>query len=301
MRYYLRSSSLIIRGTFRACSSGHNGGIRDCTTLLNHQVTPEFSGFPDLYVRDLVLSYGFSEKDTLCLLTAVPIQDLCVLTADPITVFITAGVTHPDPGDQEGPVRHPGAGTINIIILTRNFSDQALVDAVITATEAKVMGLMKSGYHFAGTVTDAVIIATEKPGTISYAGSATDAGQKIHGAVLFGICEALKRKNTGNSDNSPSLFVRSSIGGDHWVKWEKKGCPYYPCHFEGQRCEYCYCPLYPCGDTTLGDWIVKPEKEPVWGCTRCSLNHEPGITRHLMRNPEASLIELKAFFKKNNK
>lgn len=296
MRYYLRSSSLVIRGSFRALSSGHDGGIRNCTTLLNHQVKPGFSESPDFLIENLVMSLGLLKKDSVCLLTAVSMSNLCILSIDPVTVFITAGITHPDQVSSLSDNKNPEPGTINIIVITRDFSDQGLVDAVITATEAKVLGLRESGHSFAGTLTDAVIVASEDPGSVRYAGSATDVGKKIHEAVFFGVQEALKKPTTSDGHTKPSFFIWSSIGGNHWMLWEKNNCPYYPCHFPGQCCDFCYCPLYPCGDTSLGDWIEKPGKNPIWGCTRCILNHSPQVTRHLLRNPEASLSELKAVF-----
>ena len=58
------------------------------------------------------------------------------------------------------------------------------------------------------------------------------------------------------------LFVLAN--GDKGLYWIEKPdgksgkgkCPYYPCHhFEGQDCTYCFCPLYPCEDPELGEWI----------------------------------------------
>lgn len=294
MRYYLKPSSLIIRGSFRACSSGHEGGIRDCTTILNHQVIPGFIGDPDRLVENLIMSQGFLKKSALCLLTAVCMDNLCILSSDPVMVFVTAGITHPDSGCGDMTSQNPEPGTINIIVISRDFSDQGLVDAIITATEAKVLALRQTGYPFAGTVTDAVLVATEGRGSVRYAGSATEIGRKIHDAVFFGVCEALKKPYISDPCTKPSFYIRSSMGGDHWVLWEKTNCPYYPCHYPGQSCNFCYCPLYPCGDTGLGEWIEKDGKQSVWGCTRCTLNHNPVVVRHLLRNPEASLVELKS-------
>lgn len=298
MRYYLNSSSLIVRGKFRVCSSSLDGGIRDCTTLINHQVSKNFSGDPERELETLVLSLGLSKKSTAGLLTAVSMNTLCILSWDSLTVFITAGVTHPDPVGLDKIQSPPTAGTINIIVMVQNFSDQGLVDAVITVTEAKSLALRNIGHSFAGTVTDAVAIATEGSGDVRYAGSATEIGQRIHATVFFGTQQALMRQTGVIQRKKPSFFIQSSMGGSHWIEWEKKNCPYYPCHFEGQWCDFCYCPLYPCGDTTLGDWIEKPGKASVWSCTRCTLNHDPRVTSHLKRNPEASLEELKALFLK---
>jgi len=301
MRYFLRSNSLIVRGKFRICSSGPHGGIRNCTTLINHQVQNDFSHDPEKELELLSYSLGLSYTDTAGLLTAVDMNTLCILSWDTMMVFVTAGITHPDPVQSSVPVSedvpNPAPGTINIIVLTRDFHDQALVDAVITTTEAKVLALRDAGYDFAGTVTDAVIIASEGQGTIRYAGSATETGQRIHETVYTGVTKALLRQSD-TKKKKPSFFIRSGIGGPHWVLWEKEHCPYYPCHYQGQRCDLCYCPLYPCGDTTLGDWILKSERAPVWACTRCLLNHHPLVTSHLLRNPEATLFELKSLYSK---
>ena len=43
MRYYHISDGLYIRGTFRAASTGINGGIIDVSTILNHTVPKDFS------------------------------------------------------------------------------------------------------------------------------------------------------------------------------------------------------------------------------------------------------------------
>ena len=295
MRYYLRDSSLIVRGRFRACSSGTNGGIRDCTTLINREVPHNFCTFPDREVELFAASCGLDCRFVAGLLTAVPMYTLCILTFDNLTTFITAGITHPDPVDGDGISEKPSVGTINLILVTsERLSDQCLLDAMITATEAKVLAMREAGYLSAGTLTDAVIVATEDPGGVRYAGSATVIGQRIHESVLYGVQEAVARWSGKVVRTAPSFFIRSRIGGAHWVEWQKKKCPYYPCHYEGQRCDLCYCPLYPCGDTLLGDWISKGSRNPVWSCVRCTLNHDPLVTRHLKNNPEASLGELKA-------
>jgi adenosylcobinamide amidohydrolase len=55
-------------------------------------------------------------------------------------------------------------GTINIIAaLPVALTDAALVNAVATATEAKVQALLDAGYDCSGTPTDAVCIAARTP------------------------------------------------------------------------------------------------------------------------------------------
>ena len=297
MRYYIKNSSLIIRGKFRVCSSGTNGGVRLCTTLINHQVEENFFKDPSKEIELKALSLGVSPQLTAGLLTAVPMHTLCILIYEGLTTFITAGITHPDQENQ-GLTEDPMLpGTINIILISKtHFSDQGLIDALITATEAKSMALIREGYSCMGTLTDAIITATEMTGDVRYAGSATKVGRMIHESVYFGVQEAMKRWKDCTIRQNPSLFIKSSIGGDHWIEWQKTGCPYYPCHFQGQRCDFCYCPLYPCEDISLGDWLEKDERFHIWSCARCTLIHEPAVVSHLLRNPEASINELKVIY-----
>jgi adenosylcobinamide hydrolase len=304
MRYYLTRDTLIIRGTFRSCSTGIGGGIRNVTSLVNHTVSDALSSQqPDQVVENVARRAGLSPVSTFGLLTAVPVSKLCIVRYDCLTVFITAGISHPDPGRGVTGIGTSGEeippGTINIICcITGGMSDQGLLDAIITVTEAKALTLFGLGHGFAGTVTDAVIIAAEGEGDIRYAGSKTSIGHRIHEAVLFGLPRALenwKCVESGTPGQKSSFFIHCTIGGERWIEWHQGICPYYPCHFKGQRCEFCYCPLYPCEDETLGEWMNSSSKKGrIWSCASCTLNHQPVVVRHLKRNPEASRHELKS-------
>ena len=242
MRYYLRENTLFVRGSYRSISTGVGGGIGTVSTLLNHTVRPDWDGLEPLRELALVTHREGLPPDFFGLLTAVKMQNLCILQYDFLTVFISAGIA---PGD---------GGTINIIACSsQGMSDAALAGAVITATEAKSEALKGLGHPFYGTPTDAVIVASEGPVVHPYAGILTEVGHRIHAAVLFGIPEALQRYEGLGVRDAPSYFIFSRFGGDHWVEWLPKACPYYPCHFEGQSCEFCYCPFYPCGDESLGE------------------------------------------------
>lgn len=48
-------------------------------------------------------------------------------------------------------------------------------------------------------------------------------------------------------------------------------CEHYPCHFEGQNCLFCFCPLYHfenCG----GDYTIVDGKKD---CSKCEIPHRP--------------------------
>jgi len=285
MRYFFRDRTLFLRGDFRAASTGVNGGLRRVTTILNHTVDEGFDHREPLrFLEDLTAGMGFS-RDFFGLLTAVDIRHTCMLHHDFITLFVTAGIAHPNPSP---------AGTINIIVhSSEGFSDGALLETLLTTTMAKADALRALGHPFSGTTTDAVVAACEGAACHEYAGTATEAGIRIYRAAFHGVKEALARHEGLVERNAPSMFVYSRYGGDHWVEWRPEGCPYYPCHFEGQRCDYCYCPLYPCLDPELGQWVESKNGGMVWNCSTCILLHIPKVAEYLEKNPEAGLAELK--------
>lgn len=61
---------------------------------------------------------------------------------------------------------------------------------------------------------------------------------------------------------------------------QNRECKYYPCHFEGQDCTFCYCPFYPCLDEAKGEFIISKRcGKKVWSCKSCSWIHEEKISR----------------------
>ncbi len=307
MRYYLRNDVLIVRGNFRAASSGIDGGIADVKTILNITVPRNFSGDAALEINRVATEQGFLQPQ-FGLLTAVPITNLCIARYDYITVFVTAGVSENN-------------RTINIIVTSdRPLSDTALLGAMITVTETKMQVLADRKLPAGASPTDAVVIAAEKSRSVPemFAGVLTDTGERIAKAVRQALTEALIRFDNyllstwgisrgwsrGSSSTvrrtRPSFFIYSRYGGDHWTEWVPEGCPYYPCHnYPRQQCSFCYCPLYPCMDETLGTMIETPHGE-IWSCMDCCLVHIPEVADHLLKNPEAGVLELKALAKKLN-
>jgi threonine-phosphate decarboxylase len=61
-------------------------------------------------------------------------------------------------------------------------------------------------------------------------------------------------------------------------------CDYYPCHFKGQDCTFCFCPFYPCEDTrTGGSWVESSSGGQVWSCLNCNIVHEERIVDELLQ------------------
>lgn len=63
----------------------------------------------------------------------------------------------------------------------------------------------------------------------------------------------------------------------------RKTCEYYPCHFEGQNCTFCFCPFYPCeNEKTGGKWIQNSRGGRVWSCVDCHIVHKTEIARQIL-------------------
>jgi len=283
MRYHYSQDTLFIRGAFRAASTGIAGGIRDTRTIFNHTVPADWSHDEPIQEIDRIGAMAGYGTDVLGLLTAVPMHTLCVLQYDFITVFVTAGMREHPP---------KGAGTINIIVCSsEGMADSALLETIMVATEAKAEAMIGLGRD-AGTPTDAVVAACEGVVVHQYAGRIAEPGRRVRDAVLKGVPEALRRYESGAA-GEPAFFIYSRFRGEHWVEWSPVNCPYYPCHFEGQRCDFCYCPFYPCKDETLGAWAESSSNGKVWNCSGCTLLHEPKVADYVRENPDAPLKELK--------
>jgi adenosylcobinamide hydrolase len=291
MRYYLDTTTLFIRGPFRAASTGISGGIRSVTTLFNHTVPAAWDHASPVKEIELVAAAAGTGPAVLGLLTAVPIRYLCVLQYDFITVFVTAGIR------QEPASGATGAGTVNIIVCSsEGMEDSALLETILAATEAKAEAMLADGRD-SGTPTDAVIAACEGEVKHRYSGRITEPGRRVRDAVLKGVPEAMRRYESG-LPQEPAFFIYSRFQGEHWVEWSPHNCPYYPCHFPGQRCDFCYCPFYPCKNEKLGEWSPSSLNGQVWNCSRCTLLHEPAVADYLKRYPDAPLEELERYRKR---
>lgn len=65
-------------------------------------------------------------------------------------------------------------------------------------------------------------------------------------------------------------------------------CEFYPCHWDGQYCDFCYCPFYPCGDSsTGGEWI---KGKDVWNCKECTWPHQKEVV-NCIRGPIEEVLE----------
>lgn len=72
------------------------------------------------------------------------------------------------------------------------------------------------------------------------------------------------------------------------IHGSNKDCEYYPCHYDGQMCDFCYCPFYPCGDSSTGGFWIKDKN--IWSCENCLFIHDEEKV-NCLRKPLEEIIE----------
>lgn len=174
-------------------SSPHGGGIGPRRWVVNAQVPASYARRdPDRHLSKLGVSFGLPGRG-VGMLTAADVRAYQVATDGGVEVVATVGLGQPimaaAPDGGRGSVL---AGTINVVAtVPQRLSDAALVNAVATATEAKVQALGDAGVVATGTATDAVCILCPDDGPTSAFGGPRSAwgarlARAVHAAVLAG-------------------------------------------------------------------------------------------------------------------
>lgn len=182
------------------------GGLGQTRYILNRHVDKNYH-HPDPVsdLSDFARSRGITEP-FVGLMTAVYLADVGAVTLYDaeltVTAVVTAGVIgNPTCAGLSAPaVLKPG--TINmILLLTARLTPAAMVNAVITATEAKTHVLLgrqfqtPEGHLATGTSTDSMVVACTGEGELlPYAGPATRIGWLIGQGVRQALEIALSAK-----------------------------------------------------------------------------------------------------------
>ncbi|TDC47251.1 adenosylcobinamide amidohydrolase [Actinomadura sp. KC345] len=187
------------------------GGIGPARWVLNAQVAGGYSRMdPVVHLQELAGSYGL-EGPGVGMLTAASVSRTMRRDDEGVAVSATVGLRVPTwaaspagTADPElAPIRLDGTapsawtpGTINIVVAVPvPLNDAALVNAVITATEAKTQALLEAGYPCTGTASDAVCVAAATGGGAAepFAGPRSVWGSRIaravHAAVRAGALD----------------------------------------------------------------------------------------------------------------
>jgi adenosylcobinamide hydrolase len=187
----------------RACASGPlGGGIGERRWVLNAQVAPDFDDV-DLgaHLRRHAAAAGCAGPG-VGLLTAAPVTERTVGADDGVVAYATVGLRRPTWAAAPGPVTSLAvarAGTINVVaFLPAPLVDAALVNAVMTATEAKAQALVEAGIPGTGTASDAVCVLAPRDGAAQpFGGPRSTLGaplaRAVHTAVRHGVRRATQR------------------------------------------------------------------------------------------------------------
>src|SRR5580700_6376692 len=147
---------------YRMISTGVlGGGLGPREWVLNAQVPAAYARTdPAGHLRELARGLGLTGPG-IGLLTAAQVTDLVQRQDEGVHAAATVGLRVPTwaaapPGRPDPEL----AGTINLIVaLPVPLTDAALVNAVATATEAKVQAVLDAGFAGTGTATDAICVA----------------------------------------------------------------------------------------------------------------------------------------------
>lgn len=192
-------------------SAVYGGGMRKLRQIVNIYVDKHYRcDEPERDIRGLLQEWDIPAQETAGLLTAVRLRYAAVAEecCNDYAVFCcaTAGASN---SARAGVQRttFPALwtpGTINILLaIDGRMTDAALVNAVITATEAKTAALQdlgvldaENGLAATGTTTDAVVLGASQrvdwPLLHAYAGTATDLGGTIGRLVYAAVSESLR-------------------------------------------------------------------------------------------------------------
>lgn len=188
-------------------SSLHNAGIGWYDTFMNRTVD-EYYMCADAHeeMERYIQLAGFIPSKTVAMMTAVAVKHAIIKEYEEdglsIVVVVTAGVGNAVDASKSylrQPLWH--IGTINIwVFINAILTDESLLQAMMTATEAKVKAMADEKIMdtiaqtiATGTSTDSLLIAATQQGEMQqYAGTVTKVGRLIGRGVYEATVEALR-------------------------------------------------------------------------------------------------------------
>ncbi|MGK7376522.1 adenosylcobinamide amidohydrolase [Planococcus sp. 1R117A] len=181
-----------------------NAGAGWFRTFINRHVDMNYNIDDSLMeMTGFIEELGFKPTDTVGMMTAVQTQDAIVkeykASFGSIVIAVTAGIGNAV-DVSKALERAMQVGTINTwIMVNGKLSDEAFIQAMITATEAKTKALHLEGVMdlltntlATGTSTDSCLVAATQQGEhLPYAGPITELGKLIGAGVFECTVEAI--------------------------------------------------------------------------------------------------------------
>lgn len=201
-------------------SAVYGGGAGRLQRAVNQYVSRDYEcSNPVQDMKDKLLEWGYPLEGCAGLMTAVPLEHAAVAESDigsaGIVCCVTAAAGNAArAGSDRSVLTAYRPGTINIMLgIDGWLSQSAMVNAVMTATEAKAAALADLGVRDAengqiatGTTTDAIVLAVSGSRRYAaehvYAGTATDLGGAIGRLVYSAVTESLRSVKAAQSASS---------------------------------------------------------------------------------------------------
>jgi adenosylcobinamide hydrolase len=199
-QHYLAIQSAMPLYILNSSIWGGGFGTRRC--IVNRQVHKSYMcDNPEEEMRSFLIGSGEDPEQTAGMLTAAFVRDVGysadALASLNVSSWATVGLGNTARAGSTRDTDSLYPGTINsIVVIDGNLSDSAMVNAVITATEAKTAALQDlqiktnaDDSWATGTTTDAVVIASTQRGAVqyAYAGTATQLGYLIGKTVYDAV------------------------------------------------------------------------------------------------------------------
>jgi len=176
-------------------------------TFVNRHVSKDYHcDDVEKEMTQFLIDHQFHPKETVGMMTAAKLEDVAIeeIKEDKlsIVVVVTAGVSNAvDASKSYAHELHFHAGTINTwIFINGSLTDEAYIQAIMTATEAKTKAMHDEKIMdkvtktiATGTSTDSILVAATQHGeNIPYAGTITKLGKMIAKGVYECTIEAIQ-------------------------------------------------------------------------------------------------------------
>lgn len=171
------------------------GGIGERAWVLNAQVPSAYERTDlDRHVAEIAAEVGCAGEG-VGLLTAANLEHRGLTADGDVTCSATVGVTKPTwAAAPDDAFTAWAPGTINVVVhVPVRLTDAALLNAVVTATEAKSQALLERGVPGTGTASDAVCVVCPTAGAPEpFAGPRSPWGARVGRAVHAAVHEGLR-------------------------------------------------------------------------------------------------------------
>ena len=212
----ITNESVILQSPFPLkilSSAVHNAGLGWYSNIVNRRVELDYNvkEVKEEYVQYLITK-GFATTNTVGMMTAVDPKKAIIkqynATFGEVLIMVTAGIGNAiDVSLAYKRERSIQIGTINTwIVVNGKLSDEAFVQLMMTATEAKAKALFHEEVIdpitctiATGTPTDSLLIAATQQGEmLPYGGTITEVGKIIGRGVFEATVEAIQMNRKGD-------------------------------------------------------------------------------------------------------